>query len=773
MGVFSELRISAIIILFFLTFSVVCSEKIALASYGKKAENAADLFLAQFSGEYEFVERFSFSMLRNEQDLQHEYGLSVLSRKLKPLGADLFMVFKELPGNQLRISIFESNYGFRLQTKNISADNIETIRQLLKKAQAQKRNPEKMHMISIAGFRNNLPYALRTEGHQRCKLLLDELYQMNAVWLEREYLIELLREKQLAGQWGKAVAASEVLHIEFNPGDTEENFFISAYLTDSSERIIFRHTYKNTDSPEALFEKLRQYLALPHIEKHYDIRNEAVRFNREARIAEINRDYLNAVKLGFAAFALNPEKAEYLKAYYGESIFPTAFPYYRAAVEYFFENQTYLNSIDAKMLIHHLLDIIKTYAASLPEQEQKDFWHYIAQKRELFLQARNVDNILASEMKRFANLHPSLYPTNEEYLKILQNAWQQLVDYCRTETKAEIQKIWSDSVMLNLLFLHKLTPRETLIMENCRELAQSNPEIFSLLPTVLELHKKYLGRKPNTELSEEYANYRKAAEKLQLPVLPVHIFEQNAPPYKRINTQQKPEKQMLSQQVIWESNSNAEILASCFDTQTQTLYFLTYDAFDHIVMKLGPKDQLSQLATFPIKQHENPADHEWIIATDGKSVGVSISNSAMLYAGREGVLTALHGFPFIIRALAIREGRIYLAGDHILMSCDIYGGSRQTHISASQMEKTLAIQSQQQETQICSLNVSKDQKKLQIELKSPFLRTECIFEFSSGKIIRLTTSQSSVKPSEVKSSIKQYVREETTLSVLRKKIIKR
>ena len=89
------------------------------------------------------------------------------------------------------------------------------------------------------------------------------------------------------------------------------------------------------------------------------------------------------------------------------------------------------------------------------------------------------------------------------------------------------------------------------------------------------------------------------------------------------------------------------------------------------------------------------------------------------------------------------------------------------------MEKTLAIQSQQQETQICSLNVSKDQKKLQIELKSPFLRTECIFEFSSGKIIRLTTSQSSVKPSEVKSSIKQYVREETTLSVLRKKIIKR
>ena len=159
-----------------------------MASYGKKAENAADLFLAQFSGEYEFVERSSFSMLRNEQDLQHEYGLSALSRKLKPLGADLFMVFKELPGNQLRISIFESNYGFRLQTKNISADNIETIRQLLKKAQAQKRNPEKMHMISIAGFRNNLPYALRAEGHQRCKLLLDELYQMNAVWLEREYL---------------------------------------------------------------------------------------------------------------------------------------------------------------------------------------------------------------------------------------------------------------------------------------------------------------------------------------------------------------------------------------------------------------------------------------------------------------------------------------------------------------------------------------------------------------------------------------------------------
>ena len=266
------MRIFSAIILFFLTFAAVCSEKIALASYGRKAENAAELFLARFSGEYEFVERSSFAMLRNEQNLQQEYGLSLLSRRLKPVGADIFMAFEELPENQLRVSIFESDYGFRLQTKNIPADNFETIRRLLEKAQEQKRNPEKTHMISIAGFRNNLPYASRAEGHNMRKLLLNELYQMNAVWLEREYLIELLREKQLSGQWGKAVAASEVLHIEFNPGETEDNFVISAYLTDSSERMIFRHTYKNTDSPETLFEKLRQYLILPHTAKLYDIR---------------------------------------------------------------------------------------------------------------------------------------------------------------------------------------------------------------------------------------------------------------------------------------------------------------------------------------------------------------------------------------------------------------------------------------------------------------------------------------------------------------------
>ena len=187
------MKISAAIILFFLTFGVVCSEKIALASYGRKAENAAELFLARFSGKYEFVERSSFAMLRNELDLQQEYGLSLLSRRLKPVGADIFMAFEELPGNQLRISIFESDYGFRLQTKNIPADNFETIRQLLEKAQEQKRNPERTHMISIAGFRNNLPYALRAEGDKLRKLLLDELYQVSAVWLEREYLIELLR----------------------------------------------------------------------------------------------------------------------------------------------------------------------------------------------------------------------------------------------------------------------------------------------------------------------------------------------------------------------------------------------------------------------------------------------------------------------------------------------------------------------------------------------------------------------------------------------------
>lgn len=764
------MRIFSAIILFFLTFAAVCSEKIALASYGRKAENAAELFLARFSGEYEFVERSSFAMLRNEQNLQQEYGLSLLSRRLKPVGADIFMAFEELPENQLRVSIFESDYGFRLQTKNIPADNFETIRRLLEKAQEQKRNPEKTHMISIAGFRNNLPYASRAEGHNMRKLLLNELYQMNAVWLEREYLIELLREKQLSGQWGKAVAASEVLHIEFNPGETEDNFVISAYLTDSSERMIFRHTYKNTDSPETLFEKLRQYLILPHTAKHYDIRKEAVRFDREARIAAKNRDYIDAVKLGFAAFALNPGKAKYLKAYYSESIFPAAYPYYRAALEYFFENQTFLNNIDAKMSIHHLLSIIKTYSASLSEQDQKDFWHYIAQKRELLLQAGN-DDTLPSEMNRFANLHPSLYPTNEEYLKILQSAWQSFFDFCRTGTKAETRKIWSDSVMLNLLLLHKLTPHETRLIENCRELARSNPENCSLLPAVLELHKKYLERKPNAELSKEYANYRKNAEKLQLPVVPVYIFEQHVEPQKRIKTPQKSEIQPSYQQVLWKTNSNAEILASCFETQTQTLYFLTYDAFDHIVMKLGPNDQLSQVATFPLEQHGKPANYTWIMASDGESVAVT--NSAMIYAGREDILTAFHGFPFRIRTLAIHEGRIYLAGDRILMSCDIYGGSRETHISASQTEKTLSIQSLQQETQICSLNVSKDQKKLQIELKSPFQRTEYSFDFHSKKIIRLRTSESPQRPSAAKSSVVQYVRGKTTLLVLRKKIVKK
>ena len=123
--------------------------------------------------------------------------------------------------------------------------------------------------------------------------------------------------------------------------------------------------------------------------------------------------------------------------------------------------------------------------------------------------------------------------------------------------------------------------------------------------------------------------------------------------------------------------------------------------------------------------------YAWIIASDGESAAVT--NSAMLYAGREGILTTFHGFPFKIRALAVHEGRIYLAGDRILMSCDIYGRSRETHISASQAEKTLAIQFQQQETQICSLNISKDQKKLQIELKSPFQRTEYSFDFHSKK----------------------------------------
>ena len=183
-----------------LLFSVTlgAAEKIALAAYGAKAGSLSDLFLAEFGERYEFVDRDQLPALEREQ-LLLRFGAEQHSRRLRLTGASLFAVLREMPGGDVHATLFETNCGLRLKTATLSGNDPAQLNALLGKALAILHSPQSVRYVSLAAIRNNLHYSLQPQAERTTEALTELTAGLDVVFLERDYLIELLRERELAG----------------------------------------------------------------------------------------------------------------------------------------------------------------------------------------------------------------------------------------------------------------------------------------------------------------------------------------------------------------------------------------------------------------------------------------------------------------------------------------------------------------------------------------------------------------------------------------------
>ncbi len=749
------------------SFAIVLegAEKIALTAYGENAGRLSDLFFAQFSNHYEFVERSQIAELEHEQFLQQKFGAEKRSRQAQVTGASIFLIFQDLAEDRTQVSVFETEYGFRLKTFLLADDAPVSLQKKLDSVLEKIQAPEKMRLISLAAIRNNLHHSLHASAERVMEELTKHAHELDVVFLERDYLIELLRERDLSGKWANAVFASEILHFELNPGRGAEDFRIAAYLTDAEDKVTFRKEVKGDHSIVPVFDALTEYFSHSSQKKNYQAENEAARFAREAEIAEKRGNLESATRLFFAAFALNNSNIRYLNQIGNNSDgqkFPAVYPYYRAALEYLVAHEKLLwdnNTHTAAMLLCH---IIKDRKAELPPETRQSYWTFLSRHRDQFLDAVLFEEIPPfapdRELNRFPKIIPDLYPSSTEYRIALQTAWRSLLASLQNGKPSAMPEEHWQWLLQNgvygltetLFKLQNALPRKELPVWTREASSELNrlgfPELRPL-SLLLETNALFYSREySDDQVLTSFQNYFQLAEELKagLPDHCVFYDHQKLAQYPGMlekvgQLRRKPSVASTShpaERKLWPPGEEpSEILASFFEPITEALFFLTCDEFDYKVMKLDHSNTVREIATFPRGYQDSGVNQNrgWQLHANGNHLVAA--NSDRVYAGTDGILTELRQFPFQISSVAFCKNRIFLGGEKELMSCDIRGEERQILFSASQTEKTLDIQKKHPELKIQTISVDAAGENLRIELKSTKRHAVLLLKTESGEII--------------------------------------
>lgn len=292
--------------------------RVALISNDPGLRDLVDLAVAQLSGQFDFVERQEIGKIQKEIKTADVYFRERVAQKMQVTGADLYGCLENGPDNCPVITIFDTDAGFRLARQALSSEKsraAEEIGQLLRLSADKNRAPDKVRMISIAAVRYNMLSSLQGRAEAFAGSLQQVIDDSNAIILERDYLIELVRENRLSGKWEKAVAASEIMHIEFNLGAKPDSFMIAVYLSD----VIDRKTFK-FESGEREPEVIKKFAAAfertlrePRPEVGYNFKNEAARFAAEGDFLRLDRSkFWESQEKYFTAFMLDPHAPTYI-----------------------------------------------------------------------------------------------------------------------------------------------------------------------------------------------------------------------------------------------------------------------------------------------------------------------------------------------------------------------------------------------------------------------------------------------------------------------------
>ena len=147
---------------------------------------------------------------------------------------------------------------------------------------------------------------------------------------------------------------------------------------------------------------------------------EAARFFREAEAARVQGNREAAVRLSFAAFALDNSNVRYLSeiADNGRQNISATIPYYRAALEYLVKHPELLNRFDLHNTAMLLCRIIRQRQNKLSPAERQKFREFLASHRDRFQDAefpiRHPRGRLERELNRFPKIVPELYSSAAE-----------------------------------------------------------------------------------------------------------------------------------------------------------------------------------------------------------------------------------------------------------------------------------------------------------------------------------------------------------------------
>lgn len=699
---------------------------VALSGQDDGGCRLADLAVAELSGRFEFVERQVVDAIRREAALKQQFAGEKLARKLRLTGADLFAAIETLPGGGRQLTVFESNCGFRLKQRPLPADDAAAVRatgEALAAAVNWNSAPESVRFVSVAGVRNNLHYSLKERAKAVTNTLMLRTGELDMMVLERDYLIELLRERSLAGRWEKAVTASEVLHFELNPGATAKQFSVVVCFTDPAGKIVFRREFTDgePDGLAKMFNAIAEYLKTPRGIGSFDRKTEAARFAREAELARGDNDPLNALKKQFAAFALDEDNLAYLTGIRCGEV-ETSFPWLMATLEYLAEKPELLNDLQCRSFVENVCRILWRDGSRLTPAERKSYWEFLARNRDLFLNADFDPDRRKSEFgrarNRLRNEGAYWYPDKAAYVAAGLADWNAVLASLGEERRPAKRK-WQLTRLVYevtgpLFEIQKAMPRKQLTELTTgliRQLDAMNIPELKPLAAILSANALLYSRDYTDERAlVAFADYLRAARETQagLPNQCTWYDHEAASRYpglldriqKMATADELPSPAPVSAKAqpaaarLWpDSGEERRILASTVSDDLQTIVFLTRDEFDYQVMRLGPDGKTKLLATFPLEPNRwAGCDYGWRISCGDGGYLVYTGEAVFPGSSGDGPLRKIGMIPFRINAAWMGCGRIFVLGDSDLVSFDYSGKDRKAHFSASQEGKSLAIQ---------------------------------------------------------------------------------
>jgi len=298
--------------------------KAALIGTSDDANKVADLAMIELANtKIEMLERAAVDKVMDEQKLSRS-GLTAgqVIGVAHVLKVDLFAIVSDRERRRdaqapLELIVFNADNGIRLVDVALSADfeaAASEVKQLLESAQRKKQEAH-LQFVSVLEVRTIVPVECRAPTASwviRLERALSMASGMAVV--EREYLDQVNRERQITGTFHALATSAKLLRLEFQQGESAAIVNLILRVTDASHKELFRIEQPdclNDDALKTVVAKLQKKLGGKGETESFAATAEAERLFKEFQYLSEGRQYREAYAKLSSAIALVPEREAY------------------------------------------------------------------------------------------------------------------------------------------------------------------------------------------------------------------------------------------------------------------------------------------------------------------------------------------------------------------------------------------------------------------------------------------------------------------------------